>query len=333
MKVCYWTPNSIGGAGKYERYLPKEISKIRKDIIIKIVRRPKNVIKGNPIFLKCYYRDYNSDIIHATSQALCIYSFPKPKNFLITVHDIHTLYRSIKFKIKRFFIKKFLNRADKIIAVSKFTKREIIEQIGIEDDKITVIPLGVDLNLYKPMDKNYCRRVFGLENDKKYILIVASNAPHKRMDISIAVFLKVKKYFGNNVRLIKCGYGHKLYNEDVINTGLLPEHKMPFLYNAADVLLHTSEYEGFGVPLLEAMACGLPIVASKKASIPEVIGDCGYLIDIDSDTCIDDFTEAILNILDNENEKRNYKGIERSKMFSWANCAKKTLKIYDEMLK
>jgi len=329
VKICYWTPNSIGGAGKYEHYLPYLVSKLNENVEIKVVRRPKG-IRGNPIFLRYYYKTYDCDLVHATTQTLCIYSFPKPKKFIVTVHDIYTLHKSIKSRIKKSLIKKSLNRADRIIAVSKFTKHEIMEYIGIKGEKITVIPMGVDLSLYKPIDKYYSRKKLGLDYDKKYILIVSSNAPHKRMDIAIKVFLEVRKYMGNNVKLIKCGYGHKLEGDGIINVGFVPEYKMPFLYNAADILLHTSEYEGFGVPLLEAMSCGLHIVTSNKAAIPEVVGDCAHLIDIESDNCIQEFVNAILKVF--ETKKKNYKGIERSKIFSWENCAKKTYAIYEELL-
>ena len=325
MKICYWTPNAGGGAGKYEHYLPREIEKMGAEV--KIFRRPKG-FKGNPFTLRLLYES-DGDIVHATSQTLSIFSYPKPRKFIVTVHDLYSLHRNLSSRIKRALIKKSLNRADKIIAVSEFTKSEV-ESVGIVESKIEVVRMGVDISLYKPMEKEECRRKLGLSNEKKYILVVASNAPHKRMDITRAVFNKVKRC-REDVKLLKSGYGQQLEGEGIINTGFIPEEKMPFLYNAADVLLHTSEYEGFGMPLLEAMACGTPVVASNKASIPEVVGDCGELVDLDSEDCVEQFAEKVLDCIDKGD--RNEKGIERAKKFSWERVARETMKVYEELLR
>jgi glycosyltransferase involved in cell wall biosynthesis len=84
------------------------------------------------------------------------------------------------------------------------------------------------------------------------------------------------------------------------------------------------------MPLLEAMACGTPIVASNKASIPEVVGDCGWMVDLDSDDCVKQFAEKTLECIDRE--RRNEKGIEKSKKFSWEKTAEETMKVYEELL-
>jgi len=326
LKVVYWTPNSGGGAGKYEYYLPKEVKRLGVEVEVFI--RPKG-FKGNPITLRLFYKSSRGDVIHATTQTLSIYSYPKPNKFIVTVHDIYSLHKSLVSQVKRFLIKNTLKRADRIIAVSNFTKNEIIEQIGIDEDKIEVVYMGVDHSLYRPKDKEDCKKRLRLNVEEKHILVVASNLPHKRMDITKAVFdeiLKVRR----DVKLLKAGYGSKLKGEGIINVGFIPEEKMPILYNAADVLLHTSEYEGFGMPLLEAMACGIPIVCSNKASIPEVVGDCAELVDLDAEDSVKQFAEKILDCIDKG--KRNKKGIERSKKFSWERVARETMKVYEELL-
>ncbi|RLF07948.1 MAG: glycosyltransferase family 1 protein [Thermoprotei archaeon] len=325
MKICYWTPNAGGGAGKYEHYLPREIEKLGAET--RIFRRPKG-FKGNPLTLRLLYKS-DGDIVHATSQTLSIYSYPKPRKFIVTVHDIYSLHRNLSSRIKRALIKKSLDRADKIISVSEFTKSEV-ESVGIDESKIEVVHMGVDISLYKPMEKEECRRKLGLSNEEKYILVVASNAPHKRMDITKKVFSEIRKSY-DDIKLIKIGYGTRLEGEGIINLGFIPEEKMPILYNAADVLLHTSEYEGFGMPLLEAMACGTPIVASNKASISEVVGDCGYLVDLDTEDCVVRFAEKVLNVI--ESGERNLKGSKKSKDFTWEKVAKQTMDVYEKLLK
>ncbi|MDW8034350.1 MAG: glycosyltransferase family 1 protein [Nitrososphaerota archaeon] len=325
MKICYWTPNAGGGAGKYEYYIPREMEKF--GIEVKVFRKPSG-FKGNPLTLRLFYKS-DGDIVHATTQTLVIYSYPKPKRFVVTLHDIFPPRKNFELKLKQFLSLPKLKRADKIIAVSNFTKSEIIGRTKIDEDKIAVIPLGVDLSIYKPMNKAVCKREFGLNAEEKHILVVSSNAPHKRMDIVKAVFEEVRRR-RENVKLVKAGYGQSLQGRDIINVGYIPEEKMPILYNACDVLLHTSEYEGFGMPLLEAMACGLPIVASNKASIPEVVGECGRLVNLESGDCVEEFVDNILDCIDKK--ERNEKGIERSKKFSWEIVAKDTMKVYEELL-
>lgn len=325
MRICYWTPNAGGGAGKYERYLPHEMEKLGNEVTV--FRRPHS-LKGNPLTLRLLYKS-DGDIIHATTQTLSMYSYPKPENFVVTVHDVYSLHHSLTARIKRSLIKSTLKRADKIIAVSEFTKGEINEQMKINEDKIGVIHLGIDLSMYKPMNKETCKRDFGLNAEEKHILIVASNAPHKRMDITEAVFEEVSKC-REDLKLLKAGYGQTLEGKGIVNMGFVREERVPILYNASDVLLHTSEYEGFGMPLLEAMACGTPIVASNKAAIPEVVGDCGKLVDLDADDCVEQFAEKVLDYMDSG--RSNQKGIERSKGFSWEKTAMESTKVYDAVL-
>jgi len=327
MKICYWTPSSGGGAGKYEHYLPRKMEELGAEV--NVFARPKGFL-GNPLTLRLFYKS-DGDIVHATTSTLSMYSFPKPKRFIITVHDMRTRQKSLKSRIKRFIVRDlgFVKRADRLIAVSNFTKDEIRKYIEFEEHFIFVIPMGVDLSMYKPLEKEKCKMELNLNPEEKYILVVASNEKHKRMDITRKVFSEIRKSY-DDIKLIKIGYGTKLEGESIINLGFIPEEKMPILYNAADVLLHTSEYEGFGMPLLEAMACGTPVVASNKASIPEVVGDCGELVDLDAEDCVEQFAEKVLDCIDKGD--RNEKGIERAKKFSWERVARKTMNVYEELL-
>jgi glycosyltransferase involved in cell wall biosynthesis len=168
---------------------------------------------------------------------------------------------------------------------------------------------------------------FGLKNDEKYILVVASNLPHKRMDITKKVFEHVKTECPD-VKLLKVGYGDMLQGEGVINLGWVSEDDMPSLYNAADIFLHTAEYEGFGLPVLEAMACGVPVVVSKSASLPEIVGNCGELVDPSTPDSLKNFSTAVVKIL---REGSTKDGIERSKLFTWEKTAKETYNLYKEV--
>jgi len=326
MKICYWTPNAGGGAGKYEYYLPREMKKL--GVEVEVFRRPKG-LKGNPLTLRLVYK-CDGHIVHATTSSVSIYSYPKPKTFVVTNHGLRFTPRAtFEERIKRILASKSLKRADKIIAVSEFTKKEAIHKVGVEEDKVVVIPLGVDRSKYKPLDREYCRRILGLNLEEKYILVVATSIPLKRLDITKDVLQRVRE-FRDDVKLIKCGHG-KLKGEGIINMGIVPDDRMPILYNAADVLLHTSEYENWSMPPLEAMACGIPVVASNKGGIPEVVGDCGELVDLDAEDCVEQFAEKVLDCIDKGD--RNEKGIERANKFSWEKVARETMKVYEELLR
>ncbi|RLE68208.1 MAG: hypothetical protein DRJ45_08320, partial [Thermoprotei archaeon] len=197
----------------------------------------------------------------------------KPKKFIVTVHDLAPLvYPSeitdVSMKIQFMLTPRALKKADRIIAISEFTKEEVMRLLGIEEEKISVVYQGVDHKRYKPMDKIECKRKFGLNPEDRHVLVVSSSVEHKRLDLARRI-LDDLRAAREDVKMIKAGYGELLEGDGVISVGGVPEERM-LLYNAADVFLHTSEYEGFGLPVLEAMACGTPVVAFKKASIPEV---------------------------------------------------------------
>ncbi len=339
MNVVQWNVSKVNtpatGVRKYEDELFKNIINIidRKKLNINIIRvlRSRNKIFGSTIFSWIYkYKSFNCDIVHATSQVLApVLFFRKPKKLIVTVHDLAPLkypfeIRDVSEKIQWCLLPRALKKVDSIIAISKFTRDELINLLEIEEEKIDVVYQGVNTDLYKSLNKEKCRRYFNLNLDKKYILYVASNLYHKRIDLARAVFNQIRKC-RDDVMMIKAGYSEKLSGEGIISMGWIKEEDMPKLYNSADVYLHTSEYEGFGLPVLEAMACGLPIVASNRAAIPEVVGNAGYLVDLD-ENCVEEFAEKVLKSLDRE--KINKKGIRRARNFSWMRTAEETLSIY-----
>ena len=341
MRVVHWNISKenapISGIKKYEDKLFENLNNIIKkeniDISLDRIMRANSKIVGSTIVSWILKYSSRYDIVHGTCNPVApAILFKKVKKFCVTIHDLGCVIYPNKIndfteKIQWLLLPKALRKADIIIAISKFTKSELINIYNIDDNKIKVIYLGVNTELYKPLDRSKCRQYFGLKEDKKYILYVASNLYHKRLDIAKAVFEQVKKC-RDDVMLIKAGYSKKLSGKGIVNMGWIKEKDMPKLYSAADVYLHTSEYEGFGLPVLEAMACGLPIVASNKAAIPEVVGSAGYLVNLD-DNCVDEFTEKVLKCLDRE--KLNKKGVERAREFSWERTAKETLKVYNEL--
>jgi glycosyltransferase involved in cell wall biosynthesis len=339
MKIVFWNLSKenqpVSGFHRYEEELFQTIKKIYPLSDTHRIQRIHSRVIGNTLFSWLYrYTSQNADIVHATFQTLApIAFFRRPKKFILTVLDMTPMVypetiTNISTKIQWILTPKALKLPDKIITISEFTKKEVIRLGDVDASKIEVIYLGVDHSRYYPMNRALCKRKLGLGIDEKHILVVSSNSPHKRMDIAKAVFERIKREYPN-VKLLKVGYGEILEGEGIINLGWVKEEDMPYLYNAADIFLHTAEYEGFGLPVLEAMACGTPVVVSSCASLPEVVGDGGYLIDLLNPEYLKSFSNTILQIFKEGSMKDS---VERSKLFTWEKTALDTYKLYERVL-
>ena len=335
MKVIQWNAarngQPISGITRYEDELYNHMEIHKGTIDLERIRRTSNPATGNMVaswFLT--YKPDDADIVHATFMAIApaIY-IRKPKRFIVTVHDLITLvYPSPTLETLQWtMVTRALRKADAIIAISEFTKKEIVRLLDINESKIhTVRHAAVK---YRPMNKKECKQRLGLDTSEKHILVVASNRKHKRMDLTQKVFDDLRKR-RKDIKLIKAGYAEKLSGEGIINTGWVSEAEMPILYNSADVFLSTSEYEGFGAPILEAMSCGVPVVVSNKASIPEVVGTYGNTIDLDAHDVIEQFVDKILS---NINIGLDEKALAQSNTFSWEKTTEETMRVYDEIYK
>ena len=236
-----------------------------------------------------------------------------------------------------------LKKADRIITISEFSKKEIIKYTGIEPDRIRLVNPGVDRSRYFPaFDRGILSR-YGFQSDDRIILYVGSEEPRKNLSLLLKAMNELKSS-GFPVKLLKVGipqFGgdRKLLidtingldlQKDVIFAENVPETDLPLFYNAADVFVFPSVYEGFGLPPLEAMACGCPVIAANATSIPEVVGDAGILIDpMDESGLADAIRNAIIN--QNLRKKLIHDGLVKSQSFSWWKAAKETEEVYREM--
>ena len=339
MKIVQWNvsreADPMSGVKRYEDELFSHIKRLCPDWLLERVPRRRGKYRGNiPVSWLLRPSSKGADIVHATFQTFApVALFRKPRKFIVTVQDlIPMLYpstvRDISTRLQWIFTPDALKKVDHIIAISEFVKKEIIRILGISPDKITVVYDGVDHSAYHPMSKEESKRKFKLTPSEKHILVVASNEQHKRMDLVVKVFEEIKKQ-RQGIKLVKIGYGQMLQGEGIISPGWVEESDMPVLFNSADVFLHTAEYEGFGLPVLEALACGTPVVVSNRASIPEIVGDCGEMINLNSENCVQDFAQAVLNNIDKD---RDLKAVERSNLFQWENTARDTFNVYQKIL-
>ena len=202
----------------------------------------------------------------------------------------------------------------------------------------------MDHDVYFENENKEILNKFHISNEEKVVLYVGSETPRMNVPVLIKAFSKLKKKIPG-IKMVKIGesqsYGArenilKLINEldlqdDIIFVGYVKEEDMPRWYNAADILVYPCTYAGFGLPPLEAMSCGTPVITSNTTSLPEVVGDAGLMVNPQN---FELMADMIYNLL-KDDELRNdmiIKGLKRAKMFSWDESAKKTLKIYKMMI-
>ena len=274
--------------------------------------------------------------IHFPNQHFGRFSLFVKNPFIITVHDLARFIfpeeaGNMKERLGLFLDRMGIRRASFIISISENTKRDIVRFWKIPEDKIEVIYNGIDRDKFKP------RKV----EPSPHIIYVGSERPRKNLVRLIEAFGEVKRVYPE-LKLVKVGgWGRsRVFREmtmkkikelsledDVIFTGDVDDEKLSELYSSSLLLVYPSLYEGFGLPPLEAMACGCPVCASNTSSIPEVVGDAGVLFDPYS---VEDMKNAIVKVLSDETFRRSLieKGFERVSMFSWERTCEMTLNLY-----
>lgn len=259
---------------------------------------------------------------------------------VVTCEDLSAFYYQDFWaeKLWRRFLYSGLKRAGHIITISEWSKQDLIRLYGFPAERVSVTLLGVDTNVFRPRDKKKCREVLGLPRDGKIILNVATEKKRKNIpglleafamvcrEVPQALLLRVGRPTSATKALIrKKQLSSKVRYFDDIN-----EERLVSLYNAADVLAFPSFYEGFGLPVLEAMACGCPVVSSNASSLPEVVGEAGLLVDPHD---IKAMAAALERVLYDRALKNNLidSGLKWVKKFTWENTAEKTLAVYKKV--
>jgi glycosyltransferase involved in cell wall biosynthesis len=242
-------------------------------------------------------------------------------------------------------MKSSCERADVILTISQFSKNEIVKYMNIPDEKIEVMPCGVDHGLYMPdydiNDITLVKDKLSIEGD--YFLYLGTLEPRKNIERLIESYALLKNRISVLPKLVIAGPQGWLYNtifqkanalglqNEVVFTGYIDEKDAPVLMKGAVSFLFPSLYEGFGMPPLEAMACGTPVITSNVASLPEVVGDAAILVDPFS---VDSIADALEHVLNDRNlrDELSRKGLDRASQFSWDRSAKIVSDIYTRLL-
>ena len=258
---------------------------------------------------------------------------------IVVVHDVLPLHFPEEYPRQqhyfRYFVPMILRRALAIVADSENTKQDIVTCYDIGADRVRVIPAGYETSRYETgIDAQGVKKKYGLT---AYLLYVGNLLPHKNLHRLLNAFALIAKRFPH--RLVIAGRKDPRYypaleaearalglEERVLFLDYVHPGELPALYAGADALVLPSLYEGFGLPVLEAMACGTPVIASRAGSIPEVAGDAGVLVDPYD---VQGTAAAIEAVLSDPwvREDLRRKGLEQAKQFSWERTAAMVLEV------
>ena len=264
---------------------------------------------------------------------------------VVTVHDISyarapELFSGRDRMLFR-FVRGSLRRAARVIAVSEFTRGDVIDRYGLDPGKVVAIPNGVG-ERFRPLPEAEARVHDRFGINRPYMLCVGALQPRKNVPIAIEAYSRLMGR-GTDCELVVAG-GDRGGRLDVLDAilrtrltgrvhlvGHVEDAEMPALYSAARALVFPSLYEGFGLPALEAMASGTPVIASNTTGLAEVVGDAGVTVDPRS---AEDLAEAMGRILDDAalRERLVAAGLARASDFTWARAAAATAGVYRDVL-
>ena len=299
-----------------------------------------------PLTLSAELRKNPVDVLHVqfTAPPFC------PCPVVVSIHDLSFEHLPETFKRRsrtqlRLTVRHSARRAARIISLSEHGRRDIIETYGITPERVSAIPLAAPSDFGPVQDYRELQRVrqtYGINGD--YILSVGSIQPRKNLARLVQAYasLRGNKSVDKLPKLVlvgKCGW---LYDETlralketgvadtVVLTGYVPQEDLPALYSGALCFVYPSYFEGFGLPPLEAMKCGAPVIVGNKTSLPEVVGDAALTVDPFN---VEAIASAMKSVIDNPalREGLSVKGQTRAQAFDWRETARKTLAIYQEV--
>ncbi len=371
INALYLLPGKVGGSEVYLRnlvtwlskidnqneyfiYINKESEGIFEELVqdMKIVQCPIKAssrlvrILWEQLILPFQVKLHNIDILLSagmTSPFIC------PATSALVIYDLQHVNQPWNFsKFYLLFLKSIIylstKSSDTIITISNKVKEDIIKHYKIPQDKVSVIYLGTDKEIFFVRDADEVRSLrekYHLPD--RFILFIASSLPHKNYVMLLKAFKIVQKEM-DGIKLVLMGardYGYQeilekikelKLQDDVIFMGWIPYEDVPLVYCASLVFVFPSLHEGFGIPIVEAMACGIPVVCSKIEPLIEVAGDAAFFVDPYSPV---DIAKGVLSVLtDNQLRERHIKkGFKRARRFTWKDTALGTLSTLESYAK
>lgn len=262
---------------------------------------------------------------------------------VVIIHDVLPLHFPEEYPRQqyyfRYWVPRLLRKSRVIVADSEHTKGDLMRCYGIDTDRICVIPAGYDKTQYRPgIEMEAVKRKYALTS---YLLYVGNLLPHKNLRRLLQAFGRIagrmafqlviagkkdpRYYPALEAEVEALDLRHRVLFLDYVLT-----EELPILYAGAEFLIFPSLYEGFGLPPLEAMACGTPVIVSNVSSLPEVVGDAALLF---NPYDVEEMARAMTRVLSEKglSDSMRSKGLERAKQFSWESTAKNLLHVLDEV--
>lgn len=296
-----------------------------------------------PLTLSAELRRHPVDVLHVqfTSPPFA------PCPVVVSIHDLsfehlpETFNRRSRAQL-RFTVRRSARKAARVLALSEHTRHDIISTYKIAPNLVTAIPIAAPTHFCPVDDETELQRVrqtYGINGE--YILSVGSIQPRKNLSRLLSAYegLRRSRPKGTLPQLVLVGKRAWLYRETlkaieefgagVIVTGYVPEADLPALYSGALCFVYPSFFEGFGLPPLEAMKCGTPVVTGDRTSLPEVVGDAGVLVNPFDTEAI---ASAISSLIDDSSlrSRLRIKSLNRARIFDWSETAKRTLEVYKQ---
>lgn len=317
--------------------------------IVKLPRSPYPV--WEQILLPIALKKYGIELLHCTSNtAPLAVSVP----LVITLHDIIYLEkwnftRGTSYQIagnlyRRINVPPAVNKAAKIVTVSDYEKTQIENYFKYDDGKVVTIYNGVGERFNRVTDREVLssiRKKYKLP--EKYVFFLGNTEPKKNVEGVMRALSYLRRQNRLNFTLLMLDIDRKYLNlvadyiedkavlDHISFTGYVPNQELPAIYSMASLFLYPSLRESFGIPILEAMACGVPVITSNTSAMPEVAGDAAVLINPENP---EELGENILRVLEDDNLRQRLveKGLVQFKKFSWKNNARQTLDLYRNVL-
>lgn len=351
---CYQLINSLNKIDNYNDYLlfvPEDCKlniPFQENFQIENIAQYNQNNFWNEVTVCNKLIDKSMDIYHVPQNGI---GLPKDKHcpFVITLHDVipYKMPETVGEQYLKIFNEKLpdiIPLCDGIITVSEYSKEDIIKAFNFPREKIYVTYLASE-DFYKPYDKvlskSIIKKNYSITED--YILYVGGFSPRKNILGLLNSFSVLLPKLKRNMKLVIAGSKGKSYDmyrkraeelhieDSVIFPGFISMDHIPFLYNACELFVYPSFYEGFGLPPIEAMACGVPVIASNVTSIPEIVKDSTLLV---NPYDVTDISEKMYNVLHDNSLRQSLitKGLKRASDLTWEHTASDTLAAYKNIL-
>jgi glycosyltransferase involved in cell wall biosynthesis len=325
-------PISMQAANFQNRPVPVRVSGRAKNHLFQLLQLPRLAA------------DHNLDVLHIPNSMPLLFPY---RPTIVTIYDLtefalpQRVYEKGRHSYRRLANRLAARRADLIITTSANTRQDIVRYLGVDEAKVRVIYPGIDHEQFRPQPISPPQRAHLAQKyqlPERFLLYVGKIQPRKNLPRLLRAFHQVRKTLPD-LHLVLAGTGGwmsetlkttilELELDPFVHfTGFVADEDLPALYNLAEIMVFPSLYEGFGFPVVEAMACGTPVITSTTSSLGEIADTAALCVD---PTSIEELTAALQTLL-NDRQSHNafrQKGLIRAQAFTWIQCAEKTLACY-----